>query len=183
MKYLFLFLLGVFGASSNGFAQKFDLDGVTSVTIEAPPHWEILQKRMRTPLMFVGPDLKKSRFHSVVDIFTIESLPKELLDSEKFDGYIKIFEKGKRDWVAEKAGEFREIFPYAKLHWKNAQLVHQLKFSYELEGNGFTEESFYFLCDEIPMHAKALIPDADPLDKAESIVLSSLSGMSCSRKK
>jgi hypothetical protein len=165
------------------FAAKYDLDGKHSISIEPASQWTVLEKRMRTPIMFVGPDSKGSRFHAVLDIFPIESLPKEILLPATFDSFVKGFEKGKKDWIQENGAELVQFFPDEKISWQHAPTVYHLKFSYQLEGDTFTEHTYYFACDEIPMHAKALIPAGDSAEQAEKLILKMLSGISCSKKK
>ena len=162
-------------------AETYHLDDTSTVTIDTPPTWTVLEKKFRMPLMILGPTLAGSNFRLTIDLSPIDGIPQSLLDPKLFPEFEKTFTKGKTAWIKGKGGELIHFSPYKKEHWAHIPIVHRLEFSYRWDEQDFLERTFYFNCGSRSYHMKALIPITPEKDANEEKLHEVLDSVACAK--
>ena len=111
------------------------------------------------PLVYVGAMTNNRKNKKSGPIFTITptGISEQRISNKNFDDQINIFKKGRTKWVKKFGGQIHRFQPIKTRDWRNIKKVKSIKYEYTLDKILFSEETYYFYCNDQLFHAKSLV--------------------------
>jgi hypothetical protein len=174
LNWMLPFVIAVsFASALPAIAETFKLEkGV--VKFDVPRGWDSAEGLYGMPLTLLGEEKEGKR---AVILVTPTGVNGVSFDGQALAKESKDYENGRRRWVASVGGNATNFRKYASAAWPGAQEVHTFGFDYELNGQKYSENSYYVVCNGSLYHLKSVVPGS--VAEQSSSLEKSLRSFSC----
>lgn len=177
MKHLVIFSLLV---SSFGIQAKwFDVSKKNKVFLSVPNNYTVLKDKWGVPLMLFSPKSPKGGRISLTVMPTPYSFKK--INSKELKKRQNEYREGRERYLSKMNGSSVKFFPYEVQKWSDVKEVHTIGYQFNLKNVLYTENSYYFQCNDQFFVMKSLYRE-NSFGKKRSEILSMIKSFRCSTK-
>mgnify|MGYP003665797845 CR=1 FL=1 len=167
MKKVLFFIFTLLISCMNLHAKWFDVSKKVRVFLNVPNNYTILKDKWGVPLMLYGPKSPKGGRISLSVMptpYTVKKFDKKELKSTQGE-----FREARKRHLSKVNGEAVKFFPYEVKKWKGVKEVHTIGYQFKLKNILYTENSFYFQCNNQFFVMKSLYRENSFGDQRDSI--------------
>ena len=139
-------LLFIFILNMSTHAKWFDVSKKNSVFLEVPRNYRVLKDKWGVPLMLFSPKSPKGGRISLSVMPTPYSFKN--IDSKTLKKKQSEYKDGRERYLSKINGKSVKYFPYEVQKWKDVKEVHTIGYQFNLKNVLYTENSFYFQCND-----------------------------------